>query len=207
MKKLILVGMMTDCGVVTLVLLRFFDSNEYSPVEAASHIEAFGNKSHWLFVQENAHRCTTTMTYRMLKHLERSQSVVVNGTSLNIGGYDPSGMLPACYLIMRARVILSCHVLRAEFPSWELLHSMRILDLRNLPNANDTQLALKRLAGTSKLPLANLQDEYKIALHVAKTLLSQTASVASATVHHVMHAWERSRLGKTDLRFATVLVR
>ena len=88
MKRFILVGMMSDAGVCLLVLLRFFDTEWYSAIQASSQIHRFAEKGHWLFVGENAHRNPKTMTFRILKNLERNKVAKLGNLALNIGGYD-----------------------------------------------------------------------------------------------------------------------
>ena len=129
-----------------------------------------------MFVDQRAFHTPGMFAHQALKNVSSGiQTVIVDGMPVSIGMLSGDASLVAhcrnAYAEINTWIVMATAVIRAEFPSWEILQSFTPFNIRMLERfGGELQTKLQRLASSFNLPQYELHREYEVALRVAQRI-------------------------------------
>ena len=187
-KNLLLVALMADAGDEVLVLIRFFDSEEVDASCISVTIQRFIDRIAYLFIDGNvwtSYGHTTTM----LDYLKQQRAFMVMNVAHSIGGCGAvtENLKTECLTHLRRWVVMAFEVLKAEFPSHEIMQSMLVFDTSRPPSPPATiDNALRRLASAFSLCDAQLRCEYDAIHPYARSLQKKMPGVGLPALYRTI---------------------
>ena len=184
-------AMLADAGHEALVVTRSHDTEAYDAAEISSCLSAFVHKIDLLFLQRGCRE--TGFTQHALEMLSHPHVAHVTSTEMKVlGGPDEiTEIVTRCIQRMCNWVHLAIRPIRAEFPSYELIHMFSIFNLQDVPvkakhapmPRNLTEAA-ERFALVFHIDAEASKQQFEAALTYAwRMFTSQTESTGS------VHAW------------------
>ena len=175
-RRELLAGLICDAGCITMKLLRFFDSEGYDVSEVSQQINEWCSAVKRMFVDQRAFHTPGMFAHQALKNVTSGiQTVIVDGMPVSLGMLSGDASIVAhcrnAYAEINTWIVMATAVIRAEFPSWELLQSFTPFNIRMLERfGGELQTKLQRLASSFNLPQYQLHREYEVALRVAQRI-------------------------------------
>jgi hypothetical protein len=173
-RRELLAGLLCDAGSITMKLLRFFDSEGYDVSEVSQQINEWCSAVKHMFVDQRAFHTPGMFAHQALKNVTSGiQTAIVDGMPVSIGLLSGDASVVAhcrnAYAEINTWIVMATAVIRAEFPSWEILQSFTPFNVRKLDRfGGELQTKLQRLALSFNLPQYQLHREYEVALRAAQ---------------------------------------
>ena len=169
--RLLLFAMMADGGSAVLEFIRWWDSELHDPAEIYDRIGLLVNTLDWLFNQRHCLSFEHSYTRLMLVHLQQTRSIVAKGRPSAIGGFSKDRTIKEAFATMSDWIVVMLEVLKAEFPSWNLLQAFAVLNLRDVTRlrASD-ESTLLRFAQVFRLSVDDLRRDILRVLPLALKL-------------------------------------
>ncbi len=170
MERLLLMGMMSDGGVVIAEVLRYFDTEGYDVAILVCMLACCARKLDYLFVQRQAHTVAPSYTSHMISQLKSPLSFFAAKKACQIG--DHAGISAAsisrCYDRMSSWVVLTIQTMKAECPNFETLQLFSVFNFNYREDERTIMSKLKRLAQKFNFSEAKLVAGYKRVLPLAE---------------------------------------
>lgn len=130
-EQCITLGNLADAGEEALDLVRFLDDESFDTSALAPELHHFLQRVHLLFVQGECFTMASSFTRHIVNFLEQPRTIFCQGSAKTLGGPGKvsAAVLERCRRRMIAWVTLATTVLRAEFPSFEILQAFGCLSL------------------------------------------------------------------------------
>lgn len=138
-EQCITLGNLADAGEEALDLVRFLDDESFDTSALAPELHHFLQRVHLLFVEGACFTLASSFTRHIMNFLAQPRTIFFNGTAKTLGGPGrvSTAVLERCKRRMIAWVTLATTVLRAEFPSFELLQAFGCLSLGSSRRGRD----------------------------------------------------------------------
>ena len=162
-------GMLADMALECSQLVQQCDVDEPDEAELMDNVDDFKAVLYRLFVQG---MCTSIpgLTSVVMNALQRPRTFIIAGRPQTFGSTEPvdGEIVTRCLKRMASAVVLSGHVLLAEFPEWDLLASFRIFDVgvcrrkgtKDNTNPEIVKQCARRLCSALHLNEVDFLDEY-----------------------------------------------
>ena len=194
LQRLLVMGMMADGGDEIFRFLRAWDTEEVDPSATCRLLGNMAQKLDYLFVQGYCRELGFTAL--VLEDLRRVRTFVVNGHAVSVGcaGGVSEAIFQRALAIMCAWLTLMLEVLKAEFPSFELLHAFCVFDIngpkRSLATLPDGRVYMLRMAQTFSVDPERLLQQYIELLPHVKEMVRELADADPQSPVHV--AWNKA---------------
>ena len=158
-------AMLADAADEAILLTRILDNEDLDAAVVNAEVQSFYNKIYALFGPEQKCLEVEGYTTYMLKLLSQPLVFTVGGKTRSIGcdGGVSATIIARCVSRMNCWVVLMRATLMAEFPSFELLTSLAVFNLRGHSDHIDATVvdfSLDRVAQACHLDDATLKSQY-----------------------------------------------
>ena len=193
------VGLLADAGDDAMEIIRYFDQSHVDSATVSRKLRNFEDRITDLFF--NGKIIGVDGHTRVVQDwLATSHVYQVNGEVLSIGGpLAVNSVVGKCMQRLRAWAVLAREVIHAEFPSFDVMNSMRIFDVSSTCMHCQWRPGMT-LPDTLVSDITRLGQTFTATTHYdAKDLMQQWADFQPRAVHHHNHsgctnieAWRRA---------------
>ena len=193
-RRELLAGLICDAGSITMKLLRFFDSEGYDVADVSQKINEWCSAVKHMFVDQLAFHTPGMFAHQAWRNVTSGiQTVIIDGMPVSIGMLSGDASIAAhcrnAYAEINTWIVMATAVIRAEFPSWEILQSFTPFNIRRLDRfGSELHTKLQRCASSFNLPYYQLHKEYEMALRVAQRVSVDEPHLDNRQIwHNVVH--------------------
>lgn len=163
-EKVLQLGMLADSALELHRVVRSFDADDFDEAELPQELDLYRSILERLFIDGLCLQ-VPGMTKLMMGYLEKPRNLLVADVAKTLGGTDPQTN-KQCLIRMSAYVAVAKSVMEGEFPSFELMSSLRAFSVSDeikstqRRQSGEIQNCLEKLAQAIGVCAATLQYEY-----------------------------------------------
>ena len=209
-ERILQLGMLADSALELHRVVRALDSDSFVEAELPEELDLYKSILHKLFV-EGLCLQIPGLTKLMIKYLDSPRSILVADVAKTIGGCDDS-VKRACLTRMAAYTVVAESVMNSEFPSFELMASLRVFSVsdeaksKRQCESGEQENCLKQLAQAVGVCPATLQFEFQHFYPIAAKFGKQGLRTFDAW-KRAMETTSKNRLAHSNEALVPVLAR